>query len=38
MPSDGIVYIKWRPNDMTGSWQVDLNLEKNPNYIVEKDV
>ena len=38
MPSDGIVYIKWRPNDTTGSWQVDLNLEKNPTYIVEKDV
>ncbi len=38
MPSNGIVYIKWRPNDTTGSWQVDLNLEKNPTYIVEKDV
>ena len=35
MPEDGIVYIKWRPHDTTGTWQVDLDLTKNPTYIVE---
>ncbi|MBO6119235.1 MAG: hypothetical protein J6P02_02075 [Lachnospiraceae bacterium] len=35
MPENGIVYIKWRPHNTTGTWQVDLNLEKNPTYIIE---
>ena len=35
MPEDGIVYIKWRPHDTTGTWQVDLDFTKNPTYIVE---
>ena len=35
MPEDGIVYIKWRPSDTTGTWQVDLDLKKNPTYTVE---
>ncbi len=34
MPENGIVYIKWRPHNTTGTWQVDLNLEKNPTYTV----
>ena len=38
MKEDGIVYIKYKPNDTTGSWQVDLDLSKNPTYTIGKEL
>ena len=38
MPADGIVYLKYKPNDTSGNWQVDYNLSKNPTYTIEKDM
>ncbi|MBP3201158.1 MAG: hypothetical protein J6M39_05885 [Lachnospiraceae bacterium] len=35
MDETSIVYLKWKPHDDSGKWSCDLNLTKNPTYIVE---
>ena len=35
MNETSIVYLKWKPHNDSGNWSCDLNLTKNPIYIVE---
>ena len=35
MNETSIVYLKWKPHNDSGNWSCDLNLTKNPTYIVE---